>query len=308
MTTTTTTEQIGALLAAGGTVAEVAAELSLGVGRADDGSAVVLLDGWVADDGNAEIEIVAESGEDAAREYVGAGDWGDASKTTWVKVWAWRVGVRRVECAYCTAVASAHDADGNPACAEHAETPRAGAALSELCEMVEVDRDSHTVAIEPTEPDCDAGEAHDWASPQSIVGGIDENPGVQGHGGGVIATEVCLRCGCRRDTDTWAQCRETGEQGLTAVEYTVGEYSAEIASRRDNLVRASIDVDDGDGPWHAIVDGAAEVAAIRSAVGGTCDVRDDESGDPDDTRRYVTIEWRDGAPARRAAMAQGGAS
>lgn len=38
------------------------------------------------DDGNAEIEIVAESTQAAAQEYVDGGEWGDIDSTTWVTV------------------------------------------------------------------------------------------------------------------------------------------------------------------------------------------------------------------------------
>ncbi len=83
--------------------------------------------------------------------------------------------------------------------------------------------DSAKVTCEPDEPDCGGGE-HDWFSPVSLVGGLKENPGVHGHGGGVIITEACKRCGCKKVTDTWAQDRSTGEQGLTSVEYEEGVY------------------------------------------------------------------------------------
>lgn len=43
---------------------------------------------------------------------------------------------------------------------------------------------------------------HEWQSPQWL-GGVKENPGVWGHGGGVIVHEVC-ECGARKITDTWA--------------------------------------------------------------------------------------------------------
>lgn len=74
------------------------------------------------------------------------------------------------------------------------------------------------VEISPDAPACDDCE-HDWCSPISVVGGIAENPGVWGHGGGVIIREVCAHCGVYRVTDTWAQDRSTGEQGLRSVEY-----------------------------------------------------------------------------------------
>lgn len=77
---------------------------------------------------------------------------------------------------------------------------------------------SVTITIHPPEPKCTAAE-HDWRSPHSVVGGLHENPGVVGHGGGVVITEVCAHCGAYRITDTWAQDRETGEEGLRSVAY-----------------------------------------------------------------------------------------
>lgn len=76
----------------------------------------------------------------------------------------------------------------------------------------------HTATLHPIEPECDDGE-HKWESPVEIVGGIKENPGVWGHGGGVRIQEVCLKCGCGKLTDTWAQRLDTGEQGLRSITY-----------------------------------------------------------------------------------------
>jgi hypothetical protein len=76
-----------------------------------------------------------------------------------------------------------------------------------------------TVTLEPEEPECAEGEEHDWRSPYSVLGGLKENPGVWGHGGGAIIKEVCRLCGWYRTTDTWAQRPDTGEQGLTEVSY-----------------------------------------------------------------------------------------
>lgn len=90
-------------------------------------------------------------------------------------------------------------------------------------DIVRVDETKHTIEVEPDEPDCTA-DAHDWQSPIELVGGLRENPGVYGHGGGIIIQEVCLHCGCGRLTDTWAQDRNTGEQGLTSVSYQPGKY------------------------------------------------------------------------------------
>lgn len=76
-----------------------------------------------------------------------------------------------------------------------------------------------TVTLDPDVPTCADGHDHDWQSPYSVVGGIENNPGVWGHGGGVIIREVCAHCGTYRVTDTWAQRMDTGEQGLTSVAY-----------------------------------------------------------------------------------------
>jgi hypothetical protein len=75
-----------------------------------------------------------------------------------------------------------------------------------------VEQGSVKVAIEPEEPDCTAEDGHDW---------IDQ--GVQGHGGGVISTDRCAHCAAKWITDTWAQDRVTGEQGLTATRYDLSE-------------------------------------------------------------------------------------
>ncbi len=85
-----------------------------------------------------------------------------------------------------------------------------------------------TVQSDEDEPDCSGDDGvHDWQSPIELVGGIKENPGVWGNGGGVIITEVCMCCGCKRVTDTWAQRPDTGEQGLTSVSYEEDAFTAE---------------------------------------------------------------------------------
>lgn len=81
------------------------------------------------------------------------------------------------------------------------------------------DAEKITVTLHPEAPECTGGREHDWCSPLSLVGGIAENPGVWGHGGGVRVHEVCSHCGTHRHTDTWAQRPDTGEQGLESVRY-----------------------------------------------------------------------------------------
>lgn len=161
----------------------------------DDDALVVVLPGWTAADGNAVEDYPdAESGAEAAQEYVAAGDWGSETFTEWVRVRVWRTAVTL-------------DTDGDPV-------------------RLRVDTEHHTITVEPDEPDCADDEAHEWCSPHSVLGGCTENPGVQGHGGGVIITEICRHCGTYRVTDTWDHDPSTWEQGLTSVEYREGDEAS----------------------------------------------------------------------------------
>lgn len=110
-----------------------------------------------------------------------------------------------------------------------------------------------TLSVDQDEPECSADD-HDWQSPYEVLGGIKENPGVWGNGGGVIISEVCAHCGAYRKTNTWAQRRDTGEQGLTEVTYQ--------------------DADDASLSW--VRD--QQAAAVRSALEDIIDVRH-EDGD-----------------------------
>lgn len=179
---------------------------------------------YLCDDGNAEIEIEASCAGEAAQEYVDGGDWGDGSETIWVNVYVQEV-----------------DEDGE-----------------EIGE-----RDSITITIDATEPDCQDGEDHDWRSPYGVLGGVKENPGVWGHGGGVVIKEVCAHCGRYRVTDTWAQNPETGEQGLDSVEYRdADDDSIAYVARRLRSATLEIDLPDGytaddsdhDGPLYLVRD------------------------------------------------------
>lgn len=90
------------------------------------------------------------------------------------------------------------------------------------------DAQTRTFTLEPDEPSCPGADAHDWQSPVEIVGGIKENPGVRAHEGGVIVDECCMRCGCRRVTDTFAQNPSNGTRGHETVTYTPGHYANEL--------------------------------------------------------------------------------
>jgi hypothetical protein len=147
-------------------------------------SAMVIVPGYYADDGNAEIEFpYSDCGLEAAQEYVKDGDWGEVEKTFWVDVKVWRIGI--------------FTEDGG-------------------IQQVPIEEESFTIPIDPNKPENCKGE---WRSPYEVLGGLEENPGVWGKGGGVIIKEVCSCCGRYKITDTWAQNSNNGRQGLTSVEY-----------------------------------------------------------------------------------------
>jgi len=125
-------------------------------------------------DGNADVEIEAETAQQAAQEYADGGDWGDYESTIWIDV-----------------------------------------QVADECGEIE----QITIALDPPEPKCSEPTGHDWRSPYSVVGGIKDNPGVWGHGGGVVITSVCKHCGCYVINDTWAQNPDNGEQGLKSTQY-----------------------------------------------------------------------------------------
>ena len=99
--------------------------------------------------------------------------------------------------------------------------------------------DTDTARIDPPEPRCTADE-HDWQSPHEIVGGIADNPGVHGNGGGVTIDECCMHCGAHRHIDTWAHRPDTGEQGLESVSYD-GPGHYDISGDDDTLTERELE-------------------------------------------------------------------
>lgn len=86
------------------------------------------------------------------------------------------------------------------------------------CEATEEEATDTVQLQQQRAPFCKPRHKHSW-SPDKEKGGLDENPGVFGHGGGVLIYEVCSHCGMRKCTDTWAQRPDTGEEGFTTVTY-----------------------------------------------------------------------------------------
>ena len=151
--------------------------------RVLDGALVLEPEVIYADNGEAEVRYPGLTPEQAARRYADTGDWGVQDITEWVDIYTYRKGF---------------DAAGEP-------------------EVVE--REAHTIALHPEEPECDSDEGHDWRNPHEVLGGLEENPGVWGHGGGAIIKTVCANCGAYRVLDTWAHRPDTGEEGLESVSY-----------------------------------------------------------------------------------------
>jgi hypothetical protein len=105
------------------------------------------------------------------------------------------------------------------------------------CELTD-EFETDTVVIEPREPPCEPGRTHDWRTPYDVLGGLRDNPGVWGHGGGLIMRSVCRHCGRYRIVDTWAQRRDTGEQGLIETTYAEPDpVSLNWAHCADSLAR-----------------------------------------------------------------------
>lgn len=96
----------------------------------------------------------------------------------------------------------------------------------------EDDCETRTFRMEPPAPPCADGHAHEWSDDHDLVGGLAENPGVWGHGGGVRIHTACIHCGCGKVVDTWATDPLTGEQGLQALEFHHGQYAEPLAARR----------------------------------------------------------------------------
>lgn len=177
----------------------------IGVELTEDGVLALEDCPMYADDGTAEAEYDSEmSHKNAAKEYVNESDYDRDGETSWVTINTYKKGV------------------------------------NDRGEVVQVDCERHKIAIEPEEPDC-IDDEHIWKSPFSILGGLKENPGVQGHGGGVVISEVCMICGCKKTTDTWAQDMTDGEQGLTSISYSESEYAEEVDALNLNLAKSHLD-------------------------------------------------------------------
>lgn len=153
----------------------------------DDPTVLVDLSCWYAtDEGCATFTFETETAREAAELYCNYDGSNDFQRTRWFDVRVWRRGF-------------VLDEDND---------------VREL----EVDTEDFVIEVHPEAPEC-IDIDHDWKRPLSVVGGVKENPGVRGSGGGVKFTEVCRHCGHYKVTDTYATNPVNGKQGLTSVEY-----------------------------------------------------------------------------------------
>lgn len=77
------------------------------------------------------------------------------------------------------------------------ETDEDGDPVEERDEPVEIPQDEELLDEHRRDHER-SGHEHEWESPHSLVGGLQENPGVQSHGGLHISAEYRCACGARR--------------------------------------------------------------------------------------------------------------
>lgn len=174
-------------------------------------------------------EVFEAADDAAARAYVAQtlrDSWlpGEATSTFWVWAALWREGADGEE-EEVRGVTVAVDPEP-PWC----EAPR------DLEELEDLDTEDLVALAGLHTLDVREEEGHSWGQPWDLVGGLETNPGVWAHGGGVWTREVCLRCGVYRIVDSWAQDPDTGAQGLRSTEYQEADeeskrYLAELVSR-----------------------------------------------------------------------------
>ena len=206
---------------------------------------------YICDDGNSEIEIEADSAQEAAQEYVDGGDWGDEGEGASIDVYVYEL-VACHKCdgkpiqfqiAYQGMPIEDHDyADSREEAEEWVETLIENATTDTYtpdksdwtinkikcaeCDgegTIEGDRNCVTIDIEPdaeklmaragADPEC----AHDWTSEGE--GGCDDNPGVWStRGTSMSFVSHCRQCGLIRKEFTTGSQRNPGEHDTVSYE------------------------------------------------------------------------------------------
>jgi len=79
--------------------------------------------------------------------------------------------------------------------------------------------DSFSGRIDEDAPECTSEDGHEWTATVDREGGLTENPGVFGNGGGVIIHEHCRHCDILRVRNTWDTNPGDGSQGHEVTTY-----------------------------------------------------------------------------------------
>ena len=140
----------------------------------------------------------------------------------------WRVDAETSEAALKEAIESVQDS-GAPTDHDDWSNRYTVSVYSDYGEPVLASKD---IVVDPPCPECCEGD-HQWERPIEVVGGIKENPGVWGHGGGVTIKEVCRHCGIYRHTDTWHTDSSNGET-YEALCYDDSDEASEIWMHKVN--------------------------------------------------------------------------
>lgn len=187
----TTITKIARIIEAAGTERRDAIRLSASLPRGADIASCeiapyeVILPGWYADDGNCEVHCPhADSGRDAAEEYVSDGEWGDDGGSVEVRAWRVRHYIGTDDALH---IDEDHESDWHTVDLEpdHGYLISSAAGRATIC---------------GTDPD-----DHDWT--REGEGGCDANPGVWSLGGTAMHFVAhCRGCGLtRKVTDPGSQ-------------------------------------------------------------------------------------------------------
>lgn len=173
-----------------------------------DGEQIVTDNLWYVDDGFCEVGFDCTSRMEAADEYVSGGTYGECDRP-------W---------------------DGLKSATTWVSVVTYRKGFNRLGEGLRYHAEDLKVTVEPESLDCLDSE-HQWV----------DYEGAQGHQGGVIYSEVCIRCAGIRRTDTWATDSSDGEQGLTEVRYLYPTDRSKEYARTKLLTEVEDILDDL--PW-----------------------------------------------------------
>jgi hypothetical protein len=140
-------------------------------------------------------------------------------------------------------------------------------------------------------------DGHEWASDHDVVGGLKENPGVWGHGGGVTTRRHCRHCGTYRVTDTWADDGRGGHTTRTHYEEPDDASLRYVALRLLEGAKwryeASTSLDGERAASCSLVSADGDELACAYATPGELDTTSDECGVSSLRLAADDIDWPD---------------